>query len=160
MGKFVRHDIQGNRNGVMDMLGVRPKMLLVAAAVVWLGAGASVIGVGVTTSAAPWSVTMAVAALVVYVLFLIMFLMISRKHIRRIQGYTEELINLFKFFDPQSYIILAVMMVLGVTIRVSGLVPGTIIAPFYSGLGLALMTAAVYYAVTYIATCDELIIGS
>jgi putative exporter of polyketide antibiotics len=84
--------------------------------------------------------------------------MISRKHIRRIQGYTEELVNLFKFFDAQSYILLAVMMVLGIAIRLSGLVPDPLIALFYSGLGLALITAAIYYTVTYIAVCDELLI--
>jgi hypothetical protein len=140
------------------MLKVRPKMLLVAAAVVWLGAGASVASVGVTASPSPWTPSMAGGFALVYVLFLTMFLMISRKHIRRIRGYTEELINLFKFFDAPSYIILAVMVVFGAAIRLSELVPGTIIALFYSGLGLALITAAVFYAVTYIAICDELVI--
>jgi hypothetical protein len=138
------------------MLKVRPKMLILAAAVVWLGAGTSVTYVGLTASSSPWTLGMAAASALVYALFLVMFLMISRKHIRRIQGYTGDLVNLFKFFDAQSYVILAVMMVFGVAVRISGLVPGGIIALFYSGLGLALITAAIYYTVTYVATCDEL----
>jgi hypothetical protein len=142
------------------MLKIPPKMLIVAAAVVWLAAGLSVTGVGVTSASHPWDFAMALMALIVYVLFLIMFLMISRKHIRRIRGYTEELINMFKFFDPQSYILLAVMVGLGVAVRISGLVPGSIIAPVYGGLGMALITAAAYYLVTYIAICDELITKS
>jgi hypothetical protein len=132
-------------------------MLLLAAAVVWLGAGTGVVSVGATASPKPWNLSMALAFLVVYALFLIMFLMISRRHIRRIRGYGEELINMFRFFDPQSYIILAVMVVFGAAVRLSGLVPGFLIAPFYGGIGLALITAAVYYAVTYVAICDELI---
>jgi hypothetical protein len=131
-------------------------MLILAAAAVWLAAGVSVVSVGVTAATAPWTFTMALAALIVYILFLAMFLRISHKHIRRIQGYTEELVNLFKFFDAQSYIILAVMIGLGVAVRVSGLVPDFAIALFYGGLGLALVTSAVYYVVTYISTCDEL----
>ncbi|MDR1184225.1 MAG: hypothetical protein LBK67_05465, partial [Coriobacteriales bacterium] len=115
-------------------------MLILAAAVVWLAAGVSVVSVGVTTAVAPWTFTMALAALIVYILFLVMFLRISHKHIRRIQGYTEDLVNLFKFFDAQSYIILAVMIGLGVAVRISGLVPDFAIALFYSGLGLALVT--------------------
>jgi hypothetical protein len=133
-------------------------MLIVAAAVVWLIAGVSVVSVGMAASTTPWTFPMAGASLVVYVLFLVMFLMISRKHIRRVLGYTEELINLFKFFDAQSYIILAVMIGLGAAVRLSGLVPDPIIALFYSGLGLALITAAIYYTITYIAVCDELLI--
>jgi hypothetical protein len=141
------------------MLKVPSQMLILAAAVVWLAAGVSVVSVGVTAAAAPWTFTMALAALIVYILFLAMFLRISHKHIRRIQGYTEELVNLFKFFDAQSYIILAVMIGLGVAVRVSGLVPDFAIALFYGGLGLALVTAAVYYVVTYISTCDELVVN-
>jgi hypothetical protein len=141
------------------MLKVPSKMLILAAAVVWLAAGMSVVSVGVTSATAPWTFTMALASLVVYLLFLVMFLRISRKHIKRIRGYTENLVNLFKFFDAQSYLILAIMIGLGAAVRISGLVPGFAIALFYSGLGLALMTAAVYYVVTYIAICDELVVS-
>jgi hypothetical protein len=138
------------------MLKVPSKMLILIAAIVWLAAGSGVANIGVQASPNPWTAFMALAFLIVYLLFLIMFLMIARKHIQRIRGYTEDLINLFKFFDAKSYILLAVMIGLGVAVRLSGLVPGAIIAWFYCGLGLALVTAALYYAVTYIAICDEL----
>jgi di/tricarboxylate transporter len=99
---------------------------------------------------------MGIACLIVYLLFLIMFLMISRKHIRRIRDYTDEFVSIFQFFDARSYIIMAVMIGLGAAVRLSELVPGFIIAFFYSGLGLALITSGVYYVVSYIALCDEL----
>jgi hypothetical protein len=133
-------------------------MLIVFAAAVWLAAGAGVASVGMTASPNPWTFGTTMAFLIIYVLFLIMFLAISRKHIRRIRSYTEELIGMFKFFDPPSYIILAVMIVVGTSVRLSGLVPGAVIASLYSGIGLALITAAVYYAVTYVAICDELVV--
>jgi hypothetical protein len=139
------------------MLKVRPKMLLLALATTWFAAGIAVIYTGVTAASGPWTVGMALGAALVYVVFLVMFLMIARKHIRRIQAYTEELVNLFWFLDAPSYIILAVMVGIGASVRISGLVPGAAIALFYSGLGLALITAAVRYTVTYIAICDELI---
>lgn len=140
------------------MLKIPTKMLLLAAAFVWLAAGFSVVSVGVTAAEVSWTAPMALASLAIYVLFLVMFLMITRRHIRRIRGYTEELTNMFKFFDAKSYVLIAVMIVLGAAVRLSGLVPGFIIAPFYSGLGLALLTAAVYYVVTYVAICDELVV--
>jgi hypothetical protein len=141
------------------MLEVPTKVLLLVAAVVWLAAGTGVVAVGVGASLSPWTVFMAVACFVVYVLFLVMFLMISSKHIRRIMGYREKSTSIFKFFDAKSYLLILVMMGLGVAIRMSGLVPGSIIAFFYSGLGFALITSAVYYVVVFIATCDELVVG-
>jgi hypothetical protein len=126
------------------MLKIPTKMLILVAALVWFLAGAGVASVGVTASEAPWTLSIAGGALVVYALFLVMFLMISRKHIRRILGFDEKLTNLFKFFDAQSYILLAVMVVIGVAVRLSGLVPDFAIALFYTGLGFALVTAAIY----------------
>jgi hypothetical protein len=138
------------------MLKVPPKMLMLVASIVWLAAGAGVVSVGISASPSPWTVFMGIACLIVYLLFLIMFLMISRKHIRRIRDYTEEFVSIFQFFDARSYIIMAVMIGLGAAVRLSELVPGFIIAFFYSGLGLALITSGIYYVVSYIALCDEL----
>ena len=139
------------------MLKVRAKMLLLAAAVVWLLAGASVVYAGVTASAPAWTGGTAAIFAVVYVLFIVMFLLISRKQINRIRGYQNELVKLFRLFDANSYILLVIMVGFGTAVRLSGMVPASLISPFYSGLGLALLTAAVHYLVTYVATCDELL---
>ena len=138
------------------MLKIPTKLLLLVAAFVWLLAGTGVASVGVTVSEDPWAAYMALACLITFVLFLIMFLFITRKHIRRIKSYTDELTNLFKFFDPPSYVIIAIMIGLGMSVRISGLVPPDIIAFFYTGLGSALITSAIVYIVTYVAICDEL----
>jgi hypothetical protein len=139
------------------MLLVPSKSLLLIAATVWLAAGFSVCNVGIS-AVSGWSVAVFVGFIIVYALFLVMFIRISNKHIHRIRGYAEELTSAFKFFDAKSYILIAVMVGLGVAVRLSGLVPDPAIASFYSGLGLALLTSAVYYAVTYVAYGDELIV--
>ncbi|MDR2492388.1 MAG: hypothetical protein LBD25_02840 [Coriobacteriales bacterium] len=140
------------------MLQVPTKMLLLAAAAVWLLAGASVSAVGVSASPVAWDAGMALVFLVTFLLFVTMFLLISRRHIKRITSYTARLSNLFKFFDAQSYLILVVMVAMGAAVRLSGLVPGVVIAPFYSGIGAALLVSAVFYAVTYVALSDEIVV--
>ena len=138
------------------MLKVPTKALLLVAALVWLVAGSFVTSVGIKAAEEPWSQTMAIGFVVVYVFFSFMFIMICRKHTRRICGYGDALMNIGKFLDPPAYIILIVMIGIGASVRISGLCPSFIIAFFYSGLGMALITAAIVYIVTYVALCEEL----
>jgi len=138
------------------MLKIPTLALLLVAAFVWLAAGVGVVSVGVKAAGTPWTPGMALGYVVVFVFFLIMFLMIARKHTRRIRGYREDMMNLLKFLDPPSYIICLVMIGIGASVRISGLVPGEIIAFFYGGLGTALIVAAIFYIVTYVALCEEL----
>ena len=138
------------------MLKVPTLALLLVAALVWLLAGACVLNVGITTAETPWTFDMAIGFAIVFASFLVMFLIIARRHIKRIRNYTDEMMNMFKFLDPPAYIILFVMIGIGASVRISGLVPTNIIAFFYSGLGAALITAAIFYIVTYVALCKEL----
>ena len=140
------------------MLQIPTKALILVAALVWFAAGLGVVSVGVTATHKPWTAVMALVFFIVLAAFLVLFLRIASKHIRRIRGYTDELTGIFKFFDAQSYVIIAVMVFLGAAIRASMLVPGPGIASFYSGLGMALIVSAIYYLVTYVAICDELIV--
>jgi len=140
------------------MLMVPTKALILVAALVWLAAGIGVVYVGVTAASDPWTGVMAIGFFIVFACFFSLFLLIARKQIRRINGYTDKLTSIFKFFDAQSYIIIAVMVFLGAAVRVSQLLPGSTIAFFYSGLGSALIASAIYYLVTYIAICEELIV--
>ncbi len=60
------------------------------------------------------------------------------KHIVRILGYRQEAQPFWRFFDTKSYIIMAIMMGGGISLRAFGLVPSWFIAFFYTGLGVAL----------------------
>jgi len=140
------------------MLKIPTKALILVAAIVWLAAGAGVVSVGVTAASEPWTPVMGLVCLAVFMAFLILFLIIARKQIKRILGYTESLTELFKFFDAQSYIIIAVMVFLGASVRISQLIPDSAIASFYSGLGMALVISSIYYLVTFVAICNELVV--
>ena len=140
------------------MLKIPTKALILVAAIVWFVAGAAVTSVGVTAASEPWTLLMGTVFFAVLIAFLILFLMIARKQIRRIESYTEELTEVFKFFDAQSYIIMAVMIFLGAALRISLLLPDTAIACFYSGLGTALIASSIYYMVTFVATCEQFVV--
>ena len=140
------------------MLQIPTKTLILVAAFVWFAAGAAVVSVGVTAATEPWTLVMGITFLVVFVAFFALFLMIARKQIRRISSYTERLTSIVKFFDAQSYIIIAVMVFLGAAVRLSQMVPNPAIASFYSGLGAALISSSIYYLVTFIAICEELVV--
>lgn len=137
-----------------SMLLIPTKFLLLLAAVVWIAAGVSVTSVGVSAHEAGWTVPMLIGFLIVFALFLMMFIRITLRHKKRILGYTEELKNLFLFFDAQSYILIFVMIVLGVGVRISNFVPNEVIASMYSGIGLALLVCAVYYVVTFFSVFE------
>ena len=136
------------------MLLIPTKFLLLLAAAVWIAAGASVTYVGVNAYEAGWTIPMLIGFLIVFALFLMMFIRITLRHKKRILGYTEELKNLFLFFDAQSYILIFVMIVLGVGVRISNFVPNEVIASMYSGIGLALLVCAVYYVVSFVSVFE------
>ena len=58
------------------------------------------------------------------------------KHANRIAGYVEDKIAFWRFFDASGYIMMAVMMTGGISLRAFGLVPNWFIAFFYTGLAL------------------------
>jgi hypothetical protein len=137
-------------NNKEQMLLIPTKVLMLVCAAVWLIAGFAVISVGVTASPEPWIAEMAIGFILTYAVFTFLFIRISNKHIKRICAYEEEMKSLFDFFDVPSYAILAIMIGIGASVRLSGLVPGQFIASFYCGLGFALVAAAVYFTTTYI----------
>ena len=88
---------------------------------------------------------------VIFILFRMMFFMMSRKHTKRIMGYDEERQPFWRFFDLKAYIIMAVMMGGGIGLRAAGVFPDWFVAFFYSGLGCALALAGVLFIVNYIS---------
>ena len=72
------------------------------------------------------------------------------KHTVRIHQYETEKQYFWNFFDLKSFCIMAFMMTLGIVIRSFHLMPDVFIAVFYTGLGLALMSAGVKFSVNYV----------
>lgn len=136
------------------MLLVPKNFLLLLAAIVWIGAGIGVTSVGLGALETPWTTPVAVAFIILFALFFMMFIRVTIKHKKRILGYKEDLKNMFLFFDAQSYILIAVMIFIGWAVRISTLVPMEAIASLYTAIGLALLACSIYYIVTFVSVFD------
>ncbi|MDR3315591.1 MAG: hypothetical protein LBS98_03805 [Coriobacteriales bacterium] len=135
------------------MLKVPTKTLLLVAALVWFAAGVNVASVGVRASHGDWTAPMLIAEAIVFILFGVMFLRIVSKHTKRILTYVETRTSIFNFFDKKSYILMVFMIALGVTLRVSGLLPDVAVASFYAGLGFALALAGLVFFGRFLRVC-------
>lgn len=128
-------------------MNVKRDNLLVIAGIVWIIAGINISFIGLNTypgtfAFAWWIVGLLfLGTIIVVCLFHVMFGKMVQKHVRRIHAFQEERVSAFRFFDVKSYLIMAFMIALGVTLRVSGIVPDWFIAFFYTGLGSALIVA-------------------
>ena len=135
------------------MFKVKKRTLLLIAGIVWLIAGINVARLGVISYLEidrewywyPLSV-------LIFLLFGTMFFMMSKKHTKRIMGYSEERQPFWRFFDLKAYIIMAVMMGGGIGLRAAGVFPNEFVAFFYTGLGCALALAGVLFIGDYFSS--------
>ena len=129
---------------------VRKRTLLLIAGIVWMIAGFNVARLGILSY---WNIERKwyfyLMSLLVFLLFDRMFLKMSQKHIKRIQGY-DAYRPFWHFFDLKAYCIMACMMGGGIGFRAAGIFPEVFIAFFYSGLGLALALTGVIFARNYL----------
>lgn len=83
------------------------------------------------------------------VIFLLFFVFIFRKlyykHTRRIEEKKEDKNCPFSFFDVKSWIMMAFMIALGITIRSLHLLPDSFISVFYTGLSIALILTGILF---------------
>ncbi len=73
---------------------------------------------------------------------------VALKNIRRILDYDKH-VCVFAFQEWKSYILIAFMMSLGIFMRTSGLIPKTLLAPMYVGIGTALFLSSFLYYIHY-----------
>ena len=126
------------------------RTLLGIAGFVWLAAGVNILRIGVN---AVFSVIgggfgrtalMAVLAAAIFYAFHRMFSRIVVKHTARSRGY-ETKQPFWRFFDGKSWLLMAFMMTLGITLRRFGGLPEFFFAFFYTGLGTALSVAGIRF---------------
>ena len=125
------------------------KKLLIIAGAVWAIAGINVLIVGVrafTKVSSAWWVwlLLALGAAAIFLAFhLRIFTPYAGKHTNRIGAIDAEKSPWHHFLDKKGYIIMAFMITLGASLRLSGVVPDWFIAFFYVGLGAALTACGV-----------------
>lgn len=131
---------------------VRAKYLLLIAAAVWFLAGVNILRLGVLAAAEGgtpvWLLFVGIP--VIFLLFHMMFSRLVGKHADRIRGYGEDKMHVLKFFDVKGYVIMAIMMGGGISLRAFGIVPGWFVTFFYTGLGAALSLAGIGFLVHYV----------
>ncbi|MEG1930688.1 MAG: hypothetical protein RR131_06080 [Anaerovorax sp.] len=124
------------------------RTLLLLAGLVWMVAGSMVTRFGfqvfVETTVHRW-IFIATAPVVFFVFYHLVFKKMVYKHQKRIASMTKEKVCTFSFFDKKSYLIMAFMMSAGIFIRCIPTINPLCWAPFYMGLGLALLGAGILF---------------
>lgn len=135
---------------------VSKRTLLLIAGIVWMIAGFNVARLGILSyKIIEIHSYIIILSAAVFLLFGTMFYKMTRKHIKRIKGYEEAFRPFWNFFDLKAYIIMSIMMGGGIGLRACGVFPDIFIAFFYTGLGCALFTAGVLFAVEFIRYKEE-----
>lgn len=70
---------------------------------------------------------------------------ISAKHTNRIKNLPHKRPCAFSFFNWRSYLMMALMITTGITIRTTGFVPTEYLAPFYIVMGIPLFVSALRF---------------
>ena len=131
-----------------DFLAIPKNRLILIAGLVWCVAGAMVIKIGLPLLWQLGSTQLILYPLAAVVFLIFYFLIFSRlviKHTERIRARPEERLPFWNFFDTSSYIVMVIMMGGGMWLRLSHLIPNSMIAFFYSGLGSALFSCGIRF---------------
>lgn len=132
----------------MQRLIVPKNQLVLIAGLVWCVAGSTVciVGLPLELELTPSHlVLLPLAAIIFGAFYFLVFSPLVRKHTARIRARPEERLPFWHFFNASSWVVMAVMMAGGMTLRLSHVLPDWFIAFFYSGLGVALLLCGVRF---------------
>ena len=87
--------------------------------------------------------------LAVSIFFFVIFRRVVRKYSERIASLPDS-VMIWEIFPPKGWILLAIMMGLGITLKHIPDVPMSFTASFYSGLGPMLIVSALRFAVSVV----------
>jgi hypothetical protein len=127
---------------------VPKRFLLLVAGLVWTFAGCMLFGRG-----SAWLLHYGDSLVLRYAIalaaglgfFALLFSRISRKHVRRIRAMEAARPSVFSFFDRKSYVMMAVMIAGGITLRSLNLIEPSILYTFYVCMGTPLLLSAVRF---------------
>jgi hypothetical protein len=126
--------------------------LLLIAALVWTFAGGMLLVRGslFLKESPQWVFVKILGCLVGGLLFFkVMFNRISGKHVARIVNFPLERPSVFSFFNLKSYLMMAVMISGGITLRKSGIVPVEYMAIIYLTMGIPLLMSSFRFYYTF-----------
>ncbi len=131
--------------------GIPKRHLLLVASGAWLFAGGFLMFRGLRSMPAGyWSWwRMLVTGIGGLAFFYILFLRISTRHIRRITALEILKPCVFSFFNFRSYLMMALMISLGVTVRKLHLLPSQVISYFFICMAIPLLLSALRFAAAW-----------
>ncbi len=128
--------------------GVPRRALLFIAGAVWLLAGGMLLrrgGMALLQNRDYPLWTLAGSLLAGALFYRFVFDKISKKHSSRILKMEEERPCLFSFFNFRSYLMMALMISLGITLRKTGILTAKHLAPLYITMGIPLAVSALRF---------------
>ncbi|MBQ7192574.1 MAG: hypothetical protein IJS00_06890 [Paludibacteraceae bacterium] len=134
-----------------NIVPVKKEHLLLMQVLCWLGPGIKILITGIqalrqVSTVHPHRVWwLILTAIVVAILFSLMFNNFVKRYTARILNFPERRKSLFAFFDLHGYILIFFMMGLGICLKFIPFIPTEFFAGFYPGLGTALSIAGLRY---------------
>jgi hypothetical protein len=123
------------------------KHLLLVAAFVWLCAGGMLLSRGITGVPQGgwqlWEVVVSVVGGLIF--FWLLFFRISSKHIRRITSLEILHPCVFSFFKIRSYLLMALMIAMGISVRKLHLISAEFLSYFYITMATPLLLSALRF---------------
>ncbi len=138
------------QNSILHALkpSIPKRYLLFVAAVVWTFAGGMLLFRGFSVlkfSSLSILEEEAVSIVLGVVFYAFMFSHISLKHIVRMKNNPNEHPCVFSFFNWRSYMLMSGMISLGVTLRLTGIVPVQYLSLFYICMGTPLFLSSIRF---------------
>ena len=117
------------------------------AALLWLIAGVNVLRIGLVNWPSETNILVSILWLIGSLAFFSGFIFprVVRRNLIGLADRAEGTLRWYQCFTPSSWIIMAFMITLGITLRALDLVPHSFVTGFYTGLGLALMLSTYPY---------------
>ena len=139
-----------NKNKIINTLKIRiPRQwLFFAVACFWMFAALRVFMVaweGILSTKTPMIYFILVSFIGSIVFTRIVFIKVTAKYIERIDIMEDEMPSIFRMFSPKSYLLIAFMISMGISIKYFNLLPVSILSMFLGALGLSLFTSSISY---------------
>lgn len=132
---------------------ISKRYLLLLAGLVWGTAGFNILRLGLLAYAGLVTPLYLFLSIAVFAVFQKMvFGKLVQKHTARILAYETSKVWFWHFFDGKSFLIMAFMMTMGISLRKFSLVPIDFIAFFYTGLGGSLLLAGILFLRQFLLT--------
>ncbi len=127
--------------------GIPKRHLLLIAAFIWLIAGTMLFYRGATElNSIGWKPCLTIISLVAGIIFFwLLFFRISSKHIRRITSLEILKPCVFSFFNFRSYLLMALMITMGITVRRLRLISYVSLSYFFITMAIPLIISSIRF---------------